>query len=135
MPIRADDPRLPYLQIADSLRGDIEAGRYNEGDQLPSTRRLAEDHGVSTGTVQRAMKVLRKEGLIGAHQGRGAYVLPQAAPAEQDPAAPKTLDEALELLADLQNRLDRLEAQSPPTHQERVVDTSPPTEPGSTPEV
>jgi DNA-binding GntR family transcriptional regulator len=135
MPIRADDPRLPYLQIADSLRDDINAGRYQEGDQLPSTRRLAENHGVSTGTVQRAMKVLRKDGLIGAHQGRGAFVLPQTAHPEPDPTTPKTLDEALELLADMQQRLDRLEAQTQGAHQAPAVEDSPESNAGLEPDL
>ena len=139
MPIRPEDPRLPYVQLADELRAAIESGRYKEGDQLPSTRQLAEEHGISTGTVQRAMKVLRDQGLVGAHQGRGAFVLASNPPRdpEADPSTPKTLDEALKLLADVQRRLDRLEAQRPAADPAPAVEPTPAQDPApdSGPEV
>lgn len=117
MPIRVDDPRPPYVQLADDLREGIKAGRYGPGERLPSTRRLAEEHGVAPMTVQSAMKVLLDEGIVVSQQRRGVYVRPTANEAEQSPRAtetqeaPKTLDEALVLLAEMGQRLDRVEAE------------------------
>jgi DNA-binding GntR family transcriptional regulator len=133
MPIRADDPRPPYVQLAADLRDAIAAGQYKEGDRLPSTRRLAETHGISTGTVQHAMKLLREEGLIGGHQGRGVFVLATDAPAAAEPGTPKTLDDALDLLADMQRRLDRLEAQAPSVDHTPASDTH--QDPSAEPEI
>lgn len=111
MPIRVDDPRPPYLQLAAELRDAIEAGEYEPGDRLPSTRQLAEANGISPMTVQHAVRVLKNEGLVVSHQGRGAFVQePKDAAGEDVSATPKTLDEALEMLAEVRARLDRLEA-------------------------
>ena len=129
MPIRVDDPRPPYLQLAAQLRDAITAGNYEPGDKLPSTRRLAEENGISPMTVQHAMKVLRAEGLLVSHQGRGVYVQDREAATEAGPAdTPKTLDEALAMLAEVQARLDRLEAGISRTDGE--IELGPRTEPG-----
>jgi len=74
MPIRHDDPRPPFLQLADELRTAIAEGELTAGERLPSTRDLAETYGIATMTVQSAVRVLRDEGLVVAHQGRGTFV-------------------------------------------------------------
>ncbi len=51
MPIRDNDPRPAYQQLADELRQAIAAGRYEVGDRLPSTRELSESHGIAPMTV------------------------------------------------------------------------------------
>jgi len=63
-----------YAQVADALRGEIQAGRYSPGDQLPSERELRERFGVSGNTVRAAIVQLRAEGLVTSHQGRGVFV-------------------------------------------------------------
>jgi DNA-binding GntR family transcriptional regulator len=129
MPIRVDDPRPPYLQLAAELRDAIKAGDYEPGDRLPSTRQLAEANGISPMTVQHAVRVLKNEGLVVSHQGRGAFVQePKHATDEDVSATPKTLDEALEMLTEVRARLDRLEAG---VHQpEHDVATDPTPDPG-----
>jgi GntR family transcriptional regulator len=137
MPIRVDDPRPPYLQVADELRQRIAAGELEPGDRLPSTRQLAETYGIATMTVQNALRVLRDEGLVVSHQGRGVYV--QDPKNTKDPSSePSTtsrhpLDQALADLREanrlLDERLSRLEARNGPDH-----DTGPP-DPGPAPDV
>jgi DNA-binding GntR family transcriptional regulator len=125
MPIRVDDPRPPYLQLAAELREAIEGGEYAPGDRLPSTRQLAESYEIAPMTVQHAMKVLRDEGLVVSHQGRGAYVQ-EPRPTADQPDTPRTLDEALALLAEVQERLDRLEAGAAASPEEGIsVDPEP----------
>jgi DNA-binding GntR family transcriptional regulator len=112
MPVRVDDPRPPYVQLAAELRDAIKAGDYEPGDRLPSTRRLAEANGISPMTVQHALRVLKDEGLVVSHQGRGAFVQEptEEAAGEDTTSTPRTLDEALKMLAEVNARLDQLEA-------------------------
>lgn len=69
-----DDPRPPYVQVADQLRSAIETGRYASGDKLPSRADIASMFDVAPMTVQRALQVLRDDGLIVSRQGRGVFV-------------------------------------------------------------
>ncbi len=115
MPIRADDPRPPSEQIAAELREAIEAGDYKPGQPLPSTRQLMESHAIASMTVQRAIAMLRDEGLVTSHPGRGVFVRqPDEPTSGHTSASPKTLDEALKMLAEVNERLDRLETQVAP---------------------
>ena len=41
MTVKTNDPRPPYLQIADDLRDAIRSGRYEQGHRLPAGRELA----------------------------------------------------------------------------------------------
>lgn len=63
-----------YQQIADSFRTDILAGKYKQGEFLPSIRGLAKDLKISVITTMKAYEQLAKEGLVTAAQGKGFYV-------------------------------------------------------------
>ena len=63
-----------YQQIADSFKTDILAGRYEQGEFLPSIRGLAKDLKISVITTMKAYEQLADEGLITASQGKGFYV-------------------------------------------------------------
>ncbi|WP_449370849.1 MocR-like pyridoxine biosynthesis transcription factor PdxR [Thiomonas sp.] len=66
-----------------SLRGAILAGRITAGVQLPSTRDLARDLGLSRNTVMSAINQLTAEGYLTARQGSGTFVsetLPELGP-------------------------------------------------------
>ncbi|WKK24712.1 GntR family transcriptional regulator [Streptomyces olivoreticuli] len=65
-------PRGTYLQVAGSLREQIEAGEIPE--RLPSKAELRRIHGVGGSTIDRALAVLRSEGLIESVQGAANYV-------------------------------------------------------------
>lgn len=66
-----------YQQIADSFKADILAGKYDQGEYLPSIRGLAKDLKISVITTMRAYELLEEEGLVTAVQGKGFYVNPQ----------------------------------------------------------
>lgn len=73
----ADDQRTgepPYLVIAAELRAKIQAGEYQPGDALPSINRLAQEYGVAKTTAQKALQVLKDEGLAVGRQGWGTLV-------------------------------------------------------------
>ena len=63
-----------YQQIADSFRTDILAGKYKQGEFLPSIRGLAKDLKISVITTMKAYEQLAQEGLVTAAQGKGFYV-------------------------------------------------------------
>ncbi|MCR5144976.1 MAG: GntR family transcriptional regulator [Lachnospiraceae bacterium] len=63
-----------YQQIADSFKTDILAGKYKEGEYLPSIRSLARDLKISVITTMKAYEQLEQEGLITAAQGKGFFV-------------------------------------------------------------
>lgn len=63
-----------YQQIADSFRSDILAGKFKDGEYLPSIRELAKDLKISVITTMKAYEQLQTEGLVTAVQGKGFYV-------------------------------------------------------------
>jgi DNA-binding transcriptional regulator YhcF (GntR family) len=74
MSLDPDDPRPPYLQVANALRAAILTKQFAAGDKLPSGHDLAKHYGVARMTVQQALRVLRDEGLIVSRQGSGVFV-------------------------------------------------------------
>ncbi len=73
-------PELPsregpiYKTLADLLAQDIEQGRLQAGDRLPTHRDLARHLSVTVGTVTRAYAEAARRGLIGGEVGRGTFV-------------------------------------------------------------
>lgn len=67
--------------ITTDLRARIERGDLRPGDPLPSARDLADEWGVTTATVVRAIKVLHREGrLIAGARGHRTLVAPPLSP-------------------------------------------------------
>ncbi len=69
-------PRAPYEVIAASLREQITSGALAPNAPLPPIAELAAAHTVSVGTAQRAVSLLRIEGLVQTGSGRRTIVLP-----------------------------------------------------------
>ncbi len=69
-------PSHPSLAqgLADALRRSILAGEYRPGDRLPPERKLAEQQGVSRGTVREAFRKLEQLGLVDIRHGGGVTV-------------------------------------------------------------
>ena len=63
-----------YQQIANQFRADILAGKFAQGEYLPSIRGLAKDLKISVITTMKAYEQLAEEGLVTAVQGKGFYV-------------------------------------------------------------
>ncbi|WP_028849413.1 GntR family transcriptional regulator [Thermocrispum municipale] len=66
-----------YAQVARLLAGQINEGKYEPGDLLPSEPGLAKELGVSRATIVKAFDTLHREGLIQRQQGRGTFVAPR----------------------------------------------------------
>ena len=75
------DPRTVYQRIAHDLRTQILNGDLPPGSMLPSETELVRRYG-SSRPVRQAISLLRSEGLIDSHQGRGVFVR-QRAPARR----------------------------------------------------
>jgi len=74
MALDPDDPRPPYVQVANALRAAILTKKFQAGDKLPSRQELAKTYNVAPMTVQNALRELREEGLIVSRQGSGVFV-------------------------------------------------------------
>lgn len=71
-------PIVPlYQRIAEDLRTQIRTGRLKPGDKLPSATELQQIYGAGSTAVRNAMLLLRTEGLVEGHQGKGVYVATQ----------------------------------------------------------
>jgi len=66
---------LKYQIIIEDMVGRIRTGKLKTGDYLPSITEISRSMGVARETVVKAYGQLRKEGVIGARQGKGFYVL------------------------------------------------------------
>src|SRR5919204_5435888 len=75
------DARIPtYLRLYNSLRAEILEGRLRPGVRLPATRDLANQYGLSRGTIVNAFEQLKSEGYVEGTIGSGTFVtkvLPQ----------------------------------------------------------
>ena len=65
----------PYLQIASVIRATVLRGKYVPGQQMPPIRTLAEKEECNPATVQKALKVLEKQGLIVSRRSKGFLLL------------------------------------------------------------
>lgn len=71
----SSDERLPlYQRLRDHLAARIAARDWLPGELIPSEGELAAAHGISIGTVRKAIDRLVSEGLLDRQQGRGTYV-------------------------------------------------------------
>jgi DNA-binding GntR family transcriptional regulator len=68
-------PTTPtYTRIIEDIKAQIAAGTLRPGDQLPTVAALMRQYGTSSTAVRNAMLVLRSEGLVIGHQGKGVFV-------------------------------------------------------------
>jgi GntR family transcriptional regulator len=75
--IRPLDRRRPeplWHQLADALRGLIDAKEWAPGTQIPPEDQLCELFGVSRITVRHAIRTLEEQGLLRREHGRGTFV-------------------------------------------------------------
>ena len=75
MEIDREGSTPPYQQIAAWLRGQIESGAIAPDRPIPSKRTIMETWGVAGKTVDKAIDVLRAEGLVRTVRGMGIYVV------------------------------------------------------------
>ncbi|MDF3834122.1 GntR family transcriptional regulator [Cupriavidus basilensis] len=74
MSIARENATSLYEQIADLLRDEIQARRFEPTGRLPSEAALGERFGVSRVTVRLAIGRLAEDGLVERKQGKGTFV-------------------------------------------------------------
>lgn len=79
MSLDHDSPDALYVQLAAVLRGRIQRGELT--GRIPSAKSLAQEYEVANGTAERALAILREEGLIRSAIGRGHFVVRKEPPA------------------------------------------------------
>ncbi|MCY9807114.1 GntR family transcriptional regulator [Lentilactobacillus senioris] len=66
-----------YIQIHNEIKRDIENGKWQVGDRIPSERELSLNFGVSRMTLRQAIQTLVDEGILERRVGSGTYVANQ----------------------------------------------------------
>jgi GntR family transcriptional regulator len=67
-----------YVRLREVIADAILAGRFADGDPLPSVRALAAEEGANPLTVAKAYQGFQDEGLIVVKRGVGMFVAPGA---------------------------------------------------------
>lgn len=78
MPLSNDDSPV-YLKLRAEIAAGILRGDYRAGDQLPSVRAFAAEHGANPLTVAKAYQSFQDDGYVEVRRGVGMFVLPGAA--------------------------------------------------------
>ncbi len=69
------DSNIPYyIQLIDLLKGKINRGEWQPGDQILSEPELCEKFGVSRTVVRQALREIELEGLIVRRKGKGTFI-------------------------------------------------------------
>ncbi|MGN1204806.1 MAG: GntR family transcriptional regulator [Lachnospiraceae bacterium] len=63
-----------YLQLRNQIILGIATSKFQEGEQLPSVRQLAEEIGINMHTVNKAYTVLKQEGYVKVDRRKGAVI-------------------------------------------------------------
>ncbi|MFJ6633339.1 GntR family transcriptional regulator [Streptomyces sp. NPDC091376] len=116
--ISKDDPRPESEQAADILRQEILRGDIKPGAHVGSVRDLTTRFKISGMTVQRALSILREDGLI-LTTSRGSYARDPEQAGEADanvdlPEVLRQLEHLTSQVSELRGRLEALESRSVP---------------------
>ena len=78
MTLRTQHEKPVYVRLREVIADAILAGKYSDGDPLPSVRALAADQQANPLTVAKAYQGFQDEGLIVVKRGVGMFVAPGA---------------------------------------------------------
>lgn len=78
MTLRTQHEKPVYVRLRETIADAILAGKYNDGDPLPSVRALAAEEQANPLTVAKAYQGFQDEGLIVVKRGVGMFVAPGA---------------------------------------------------------
>jgi GntR family transcriptional regulator, frlABCD operon transcriptional regulator len=68
------NPKPLYVQLIETIKQDINAGRYAMGTQLPTEKEMCDMYNVSRITIRRAIIELEREGIVQKQHGIGTFV-------------------------------------------------------------
>ena len=78
MTLRTSHEKPVYVRLRETIADAILAGRYKDGDPLPSVRALAAEEQANPLTVAKAYQGFQDEGLVTVKRGVGLFVAPGA---------------------------------------------------------
>jgi GntR family transcriptional regulator len=78
MALRTQPDKPVYVRLREIIADAILAGKYADGDPLPSVRALAAEEQANPLTVAKAYQGFQDEGLIVVKRGVGMFVAPGA---------------------------------------------------------
>ena len=78
MTLRTQHDKPVYVRLREIIADAILAGKYGDGDPLPSVRALAAEEQANPLTVAKAYQGFQDEGLIVVKRGVGMFVAPGA---------------------------------------------------------
>ncbi len=78
MTLGSSQDKPVYVRLREVIADAILAGRYGDGDPLPSVRALAAEQGANPLTVAKAYQGFQDDGLILVKRGVGMFVAPGA---------------------------------------------------------
>ena len=78
MTLRTQHDKPVYVRLRETIADAILAGKYGDGDPLPSVRALAAAEQANPLTVAKAYQGFQDEGLIVVKRGVGMFVAPGA---------------------------------------------------------
>jgi GntR family transcriptional regulator len=93
MTLRTQHEKPVYVRLRETIADAILAGKYGDGDPLPSVRALAAEEQENPLTVAKAYQGFQDEGLIVVKRGVGMFVAPGARARLSDSERKRFLDE------------------------------------------
>ncbi|HEX4053135.1 MAG TPA: GntR family transcriptional regulator [Tepidisphaeraceae bacterium] len=73
----ADARRPRHREVFETILGDITSGLFQPGDRLPTEAALAKTFSASRTTIARAMRDLKRKGLVNRQRGAGTHIAMQ----------------------------------------------------------
>lgn len=68
-----ENGKTKYFTLMETVKQDIQSGKYNPGDKIPSEYELAAAFQVSRHTVRKALAMLAADGYVRAEHGKGTF--------------------------------------------------------------
>ena len=105
MTLRTSHEKPVYVRLRETIANAILAGKYKDGDPLPSVRALAADEQANPLTVAKAYQGFQDEGLVVVKRGVGLFVAAGARARLKDSERDRFLTEEWPAISE---RMDRL---------------------------
>ncbi|MHA7880837.1 MAG: aminotransferase-like domain-containing protein [Saccharospirillum sp.] len=98
-----------YKALANRIEQAVQEGELRPGDRLPTHRQLAEDLGITVGTVTRAYAEAERRRLVEARVGSGTFIRGSRLPSHMFQVSDSTVDNGIDLGFSIALELDQAE--------------------------
>jgi len=105
MTLKTHHEKPVYVRLRETIADAILAGRFKDGDPLPSVRALAAEEQANPLTVAKAYQGFQDEGLVVVKRGVGLFVAPGARTRLRDSERKRFLNEEWPAIQDRMVRL------------------------------